>query len=71
MPTYIPVTKTKYAVSVKVSTTVLTFHGLTIPDVGTLLQLLPTLKAVDYNIPRDFEVIVALESEDTEDDGKH
>lgn len=71
MPTYIPVTQTKYAVSIKVSTTVLTFHGLTIPDVGTLLQLLPTLKAVDYHIPRDFEVTIALESEDTEDDGKH
>lgn len=71
MPTYIPVNPTKYAVSIKVSTTVLTFHGLTIPDVGTLLQLLPTLKAVDYHIPRDFEVIVSLESEEEKDDGKH
>lgn len=71
MPTYIPVNSVKYYVSIKVSTTVLSFRHLSISEVGTLLQFLPNITAVDYHIPRDFEVIVALESEDTEDDGKH
>lgn len=71
MPTYISMNSVQYYLSIKVSTTVLSFRHLSISEVGTLLQFLPNLTAVDYNISRDFEVTIALESEEKEDDGEH